>query len=198
MKTDYIEPWLYKKIYHLMQYDNALALRVSLETGMRIGDVLALAPENIKGTTITFVAQKTEKKGKKQISAELADKLRKISSNRFVFCGRYGNKPRTRQAVWKDVKHAAKLAGIDVNVGCHSARKTYAVDLYEKKGLQAVQNELQHDRQDTTMLYAFSDMLTQKKKSSSKNVDYDMLADMIADRVYTKLLPLFDGCSIDK
>lgn len=198
MKTDFIEPWLYGKIFHVMRYDNALALRVSLETGLRIGDVLALTPENIKGTTIYYVAQKTGKAGKKQISAELAEKLRKISTKKFVFCGRSGDKPRTRQAVWKDVKRASKIVGIDVNAGCHSARKTYAVDLYEKSGLQAVQKELQHDRQDTSMIYALSDVLTNKRNTKGKDVDYNVLADMIADRVYTKLLPLFEKCSIDK
>lgn len=181
-----------------MEYENALALRVSLETGLRIGDVLALTPADLVGNTIKYTAQKTGKKGKKVISAELSKRLRQISSKKFIFPGRFGDKPRTRQTVWKDVKKATKHLKITDNVGCHSARKTYAVDLFHEKGLPEVQKELQHDRMDTTMIYAFSDMLSHKKDSAPANLDYDLLSEMIADRVYRRLLPLFEQCSIDK
>ena len=194
MRTDYIEPWLYEKIYHIMNYDNALALRVSLETGLRIGDVLSLKPDDIQGTVIRYTAQKTGKSGKKTISADLARKLRKVANDKWVFVGRDSDNHRTRQAVWKDIKRAVKIAGIEGNVACHSARKTYAVNLFNSRGLTAVQKELQHDNTATTMLYAFSDSLSHKQDNK---VDYNALADMIAERVYTKLLPLFEQCSID-
>jgi integrase len=198
MKTDYIKPSIYKKIYQVMEYENALALRVSLETGLRIGDVLSLTPANLVGNTIKYTAQKTGKPGKKVISSELSKRLRQISSKKFIFPGRFGDKPRTRQTVWKDVKKATKHLKITDNVGCHSARKTYAVDLFHEKGLPEVQKELQHDRMDTTMIYAFSDMLSHKKDCEPGNLDYDLLSEMIADRVYRRLLPLFEQCSIDK
>lgn len=194
MKTDYIEPWLYDKIYHIMTYENALALRVSLETGLRIGDVVSLKPDCVKGTTLHYTAQKTGKAGKKTLSADLAKKLRRVAGKEWVFEGRDSDKHRTRQAVWKDVKRAAQIAGVVGNMACHSARKTYAVNLFNSRGLTAVQKELQHDNTSTTMLYAFSDMLSDKKDTS---MNYTALADMIADRVYTKLLPLFEHCSID-
>lgn len=41
-----------------MEYENALALRLSLETGLRIGDCLALRPEDIDGCVISYTAQK--------------------------------------------------------------------------------------------------------------------------------------------
>ena len=43
MRTDYLNPALYNKLYTVMTYENVLALRVSLETGLRVGDVLALS-----------------------------------------------------------------------------------------------------------------------------------------------------------
>ena len=186
MKTDYIKPSVYKKIYQTMEYENALALRLSLETGLRIGDVLALTPENLKGNTIYYTAQKTGKKGKKVISSDLSKRLKQISDKNFIFAGRFGDKPRTRQTVWKDVKRSAKIHKIEGNLSCHSARKTYAVDLYHSEGLPSVQKELQHDRLDTTMLYAFSDMLTNKKDNE---LDLDYFAELVAHKVYAKLLP---------
>lgn len=155
-----------------MQYENALALRLSLETGLRIGDCLSLKPEQLQGQVITYTAQKTGKSGKKKISADLAQRLRKISSKKFIFEGRSGDKPRTRQAVWKDVKKASKIAKIDSNFSPHSARKTYAVEEFHHKGFNEVQKELQHDRAETTMLYAYSDILFGKGENNSENVEY--------------------------
>lgn len=189
MVVDYIKPSIYKKIYNVLQYENALALRTSLETGMRIGDVLSLEKNQLKGRTLFFTAQKTGKKDKKVISADLAKRLQQVAGKKFIFTGRYGKKPRCRQTVWKDVKKASKQLGITENVGCHSARKTYAVELYHNEGLPTVQKELQHDRIETTMLYAFSDMLTDKPHND--NLDVETFADYVAEKVYLKLERLF-------
>lgn len=191
MRTDYIKPSVYGKIYQLMQYDNALALRTSLESGMRIGDVLKIKRPDLNGRTIKFTAQKTGKPGKKVISADLAKRLKQISGNVWVFEGRFGDKPRTRQTVWKDVKKAAHALNLNENVACHSARKTYAVEEYHEKGLPAVQKDLQHDRADTTMIYAFADMLT---RQNHNDFDGDMwdFADYIIEGVFSKIKTYFD------
>lgn len=183
MRVDYIKPSIYKKIYMVMQYENALALRTSLETGLRIGDVLQLRPQDINGRTVTVTAQKTGKECQKVLSADLCKRLSQIAGKKWVFEGRFGDKPRTRGAVWKDIKKAAKVLKLKENVGCHSARKTYAVELFHEEGLPTVQQELQHDNVDTTMLYAFADLLSDKSDSDSE----DELADRIADKVWKKL-----------
>lgn len=67
MRADYIKPSVYTRIYHLMQYENALALRLSLETGLRIGDCLALTPAQLQGQTISYTAQKQERGVKKEL-----------------------------------------------------------------------------------------------------------------------------------
>lgn len=175
-----------------MQYENALALRVSLETGMRIGDVLNLEKNSLRGRTIEFTAQKTGKKAKKVISKDLAKRLNQVSGKRWIFEGRYGDKPRCRQTVWKDVKKACKELHITENVGCHSARKTYAVDELHKHGLPSVQKELQHDRLSTTMLYAFSDLLSKDVKNCDLDTDFETLGNFIINGVCAKILPILD------
>lgn len=189
MKTDYIKPSVYKKIYQIMEYENALALRLSLETGMRIGDVLALTPSQLVGRTVRFTAQKTGKADKKVISADLAKRLRQVSGKKYIFPGRDRNKPRTRQAVWKNVKKASKILKLEENAGCHSARKTYAVELYHEEGLTSVQRELQHDKMETSMLYAFADLLTDNSDSKTNKADYEYLSELVAHKVYQKILP---------
>lgn len=50
------------------------------------------------------------------------------------------------------------------NLGPHSARKIYAVDLYHRTGdLEAVRKALNHTDQAVTMLYAFADELTHRE-----------------------------------
>lgn len=158
-RTHYLSPKLYNKLYAVMQYENALALRTSLETGWRIDDVLHLRTSDLKGRTLSCVAMKTEKADKKVISADLAKRLKQIASHGRFFDGRFGNKPRTRQAVWRDVKKAAKRLEIDGNIAPHSARKTYAVEDFKAHGLKKVQEDLQHDRVSTTLVYAFADLI---------------------------------------
>lgn len=184
MRTDYIKSELYHKIYLRMSYENALALRTSLETGMRIGDVLALEVCNLNGRTITYTAQKTGKRGKAVVSADLSNRLKRISGKRFVFEGRSGKKPRTRQAVWKDVKKATRDI-FEENVAPHSARKTFAVEDFQEHGFSHTQKALQHDSTDTTMLYAFADMLTSKGKKDTTQLDrierkIDLLVETLA------------------
>lgn len=171
-----------------MQYKNALALRVSLETGLRIDDVLKLAPNDLKGRTIKGKAEKTGKPFKKVLSKDLANRLKEIGDSRFIFTHRTDpKKHRTRQAVWKDVKKAAKLLKLSGNIAPHSARKTYAVELFQDSGLKEVSKELQHDRTDTTILYAFADLLDGKET----NVHFDSLAefaDLVAEKVTVRLI----------
>lgn len=160
-RTAYLNPALYNKLYAAMQYENALALRVSLETGFRIDDVLHLKTSDLRGRTLFLTAaQKTGKPDKKVISADLAKRLRQVARNGRLFDGRFGNKPRTRQAVWRDVKKAARLIELSGNIAPHSARKTYAVTDFRENGLAQTQKDLQHDRTSTTLLYAFADLLT--------------------------------------
>lgn len=193
MKTDYIKPSVYNKIYSVMQYENALALRVSLETGMRISDVLQLERKQLQGNTITYTAMKTDKADKKVISKDLTKRLKQISGKKWIFQGRTDNKPKCRQTVWKDVKKACKILGISENVSCHSARKTYAVTDFQENGLQQTQKDLQHDNIGTTMLYAFSDIITKNgdKQQNANFADYSMLFDKICT-IETKINAIYE------
>lgn len=166
MKTDYLKPENYGKLFVFMGYENVLALRVSLETGLRIGDVLKLTPRDLKGRTIYYRAQKTGKKGSAVISQDLANRLREISGTVYIFTKRGDqNDHRVRQTVWKDVKKAAaalRAAGVitSANIAPHSARRTFAVEDAEKNGIRHTQRALQHSSKYMTRLYTDSDKAT--------------------------------------
>jgi integrase len=160
MRTFYLNPTVYNKMYSVMQYINALALRVSLETGLRIDDVLSLRRQQLQKRTLFGIAKKTKKSFRKVISQDLAKRLTEIQGQYYIFEGRLSpKKHRTRQAVWKDVKKAAQILEINGNIAPHSARKTYSVELFRDGGLANVKRELQHNDIQTTMLYAFADYL---------------------------------------
>ena len=198
MRTNYLNPQLYNRLYSIMQYKNVLALRVSLETGLRIDDVLKLRPEDLKGQTIKGVAEKTGKPFKKVLSKDLANRLKEVTGKRFVFPHRLkADKHRTRQAVWKDVKKAAKILKLDGNIAPHSARKTYAVELFKDSGLNEVSKELQHDRIDTTMLYAFADLLGENQ-TNVRNNDLEAFADLVAEKVTVRLIGQLQNCNEKK
>ena len=192
MKSDYLKPTTYNELYRVMQRDNVLAIRLSLETGLRIDDVLRLKWENFKKSTqFTYFAKKTGKKGVKKLSKQLKNEIfgRDTQGSEYLFPGRKRGTHRTRQAVWKDIKKAADLMGVPLNVSPHSARKTYAVELRKEEGLPAVQRELQHSDMNTTMLYAFSDLARGgKREPIPPTEDLIHFADLVARRVVELLL----------
>lgn len=73
--------------------------------------------------------------------------------------------------MWKDLKQVSRTMRIDgrklsENVGPHSARKIFAVDLYRRTGsLEAVRQALNHSDQVVSALYALADELTTRELS---------------------------------
>lgn len=184
MRSEFIRNEAYSFIFSAMKYDNALILRTCLETGLRVGDVCALPREALQGQTILYKAQKTGKFGSVQISADLANRLRREHGKWLFPSPRDLSKHRTRQAVWRDMRLACARLGVAEHATPHSARKTFAVDLYREKGLQAVQKALQHDRAETTKIYAFSDKNVEKLV---ENFDFEAFAELVAEKVYKKI-----------
>lgn len=189
MRTDYLNPQLYNRLYSVMTYENVLALRISLETGLRIDDVLSLTAEQLRGRTLRGSAEKTGKPYKKVISADLAKRLKALNRTGYLFPHRTKKgEHRTRQAVWANMKKAADVMGVELNAAPHSARKTYAVEVFQDRGLDAAQKELQHDRLSTTMLYAFSNMILQgncdnSSQNAPNSIDLEEFATLIAKKV---------------
>ena len=147
---------------------NRLACLVSLETGLRISDVLNIKTEQVqRSNRLTVRDCKTGKRHRVRLTEKLRSELLKISGKVYIFEGRLNTKkPRTRQAVWKDLRRVAKAFGLKGGGGVvapHSFRKTYAVTL-RKNGvsLSGIQRALVHSDPATTMLYALADELALK------------------------------------
>lgn len=175
-----------------MRKANSDALRLSLATGLRISDVLSLRPSQAvyEGDKwyIRTIAQKTGKAVRAPVPEALARILTRREKYAWVFpSARNPQKHRTRQAVWSDIKRTCKLLGISGNITPHSARKIFAVTEFKRHGLDTVREELQHDHITTTMIYAFSDILSAEKGKKANNEPKDTKYNKIVDKFVENL-----------
>lgn len=142
---------------------NALVVRVCMKTGLRVSDVLELKTAQLKPRQ-TVRERKTGKTRRVVWSAPLYEQMQAQAGRIWVFeCRTDYKKHRTRQAVYKDIKHVAAMfqrsgaVSKAQNIGTHSARKYAAVTAYHKGGLPAAQKLLNHSDPAITLLYALAD-----------------------------------------
>lgn len=163
MKTEYLLNREVELVLAALTPENRLVMRTALATGLRVGDVLALKTTQLK-PHFWVTESKTGKRRQVGLPEPLLSDIKKAAGEIWAFPGRNGKKPRTRQAVWKDVKRAAEAFRIPQNVGPHSARKVYAVELMAKYGdIDRVQKALNHSSPTVTLIYAMADKALEAK-----------------------------------
>lgn len=165
MRTDWISDDVMSHILAALMPANRLAIIVSLVSGMRISDVLSLRPLDLRKERILYTEKKTLKRRRVRLPFKLREELLAQSGKVYVFEHRLDPlRPRTRQAVFKDIKRAAKLFRVPLNVAPHSARKIYAVEEYKKDmNIKRIKELLNHSSEAVTMIYAMADAITEKK-----------------------------------
>jgi integrase len=157
MRTEYLLQREVEHVLDLLTYENRLVMRVLLHTGLRVGDVLQLRPEQLR-PNFWITEQKTGKRRQVGLPEPLLSDLKSAAGAEWVFPGTDPRKHRTRQAVWKDVKRAAAALRLTANAGPHSARKVYAVELLKKYGdIDRVRRALNHGGLEVTLIYAMAD-----------------------------------------
>lgn len=162
MRSEWLPADKLKVVFTALTEKNRLACLVSLATGLRIGDVLALRTEQFKKQRFTIKEEKTGKSRAVRIPNELYEMCLKQAGRFYVFEGRTdAKKHHTRQAVFKDLRRAAKAFRVAEHVSPHTARKTFAVGYYLKcgKNLKKVQALLNHSSEAVTMIYALADKI---------------------------------------
>lgn len=148
-----------------MMPGNALAVECSFATGLRIDDVLALKTETVRRTARPYVRDsKTGKTHRVYLPRELRERMLAQAGRVYVWEHRTDwTRHKTRQAVYKDMRHAAAVfernGRLGAHVSPHSARKCAAVRAYNRGGLDAAAALLNHDEGHplVTLLYALSD-----------------------------------------
>lgn len=165
MKTEYLLEREVEQVLNLLTPENRLVMRVCLHTGLRVSDVLQLRPQQLK-SRFWVTEQKTGKRRQIGLPGPLLEDLKANAGRFWVFPGKDPGKHRCRQTVWKDVKRAARAMRLTQNVGPHSARKVYAVELMQKYGdIERVRRALNHKYESVTLIYAMADHQLQAKNN---------------------------------
>ena len=163
MKTEYILEKQLRLVLLSLTPDNRRVCQVMLQTGLRVGDVLALRKDQL-ARQFSVTEQKTRKRRRVGLPDWLRDEVvQAAGASEWAFPSpRDPAQHRTRQAVWKDIKRAQRAFRLPLNLGSHTMRKFYAVELLDKYGdLERVQRALAHENASTTALYALADRLTE-------------------------------------
>lgn len=170
--TDHVDPVELSHLLAALMPENRLAMEISMYTGLRISDVLALKTEAVRATPngrLTVRELKTGKNRRIYLPDELRKRALRYAGRLYVFEHRLdANRHRTRQAVWKDIKRVAKAFNLRANLAPHTARKTYSVAEYRKGGLKRLQGLLNHSSEAVTVLYALADELTRRKLKGTR------------------------------
>lgn len=158
MKSKYLSPEDITKLKVSLTPEQWLPLWVSLETGLRVGDVVKLKLKDLKPDGLHYVAEKTGKKGVASVSQSLRKALQGRRGKYIFPSYKTPEKHLSRQAVWSRIKRAGERSGLDLEgVSPHAMRKAFAVELYRKKGFNVVKEALQHTNSATTEIYSFAD-----------------------------------------
>lgn len=167
MRAEWVPARVMKSLLAAMMPENALALEVSMATGLRIGDVLRITTEQARKQRFTIAEEKTGKHRRVYIPRKLSERMFENAGRFFVFEGRLDpKKHRTRAAVYKDLRRVARLYRLDgkkiaAHVSPHSARKIWAVEAAgQGRNVQKVMN---HQDAAVTMLYTMADVLTARR-----------------------------------
>lgn len=168
MTTEYLLAKEVDRVLAALMPQNQLIVRLMLQTGMRVGDAVAWPTRALKPSG-WYVESKTGKKRRYGISKPLLEAIRAQAGPEYAFPGRRRGNHKSRQAVWKDIKRAAKAFRLSQNVGAHSMRKVYAVRLMRKYGdLERVKQALNHSSGTVTAIYAMADVLLERRERQRK------------------------------
>ena len=163
LKTEYLLNREVDLILAMLTPKNALIMRTALHTGLRIGDVLSLKTDRLS-ERFWVTESKTQKRRQIGLPEPLLTDIKNQAGPVWAFESPKTGRPQTRQAVWKDVKRAARALRLPQNIGPHSARKVYAVQLLSKYGdIARVKRALNHSSEAITLIYALADRQLESK-----------------------------------
>ena len=176
MKSDYVYPEESDNLISGLPYEYRTIVLAAAETGFRIGDLCkARAIDyNPHEKTIQLREQKTGKIRTAMVTPRLEQALlgtdgkglERWAWKTYLF-EHDGHKPVSRSTVWRWVTRTWDRlhSGQERNITPHSLRKMYAVGKRQSGwSLCDIQRDLNHERIETTLIYAFADLLHEAER----------------------------------
>lgn len=180
MTSDYITPQECDDLILALPQEYRPIVICAAETGFRIGDLCRAmwTDYDIQEQTLTLVEDKTGKVRTAAVTPRLkmaleAQRARQSCFEIYIFPGRDMCKPVSRVTVWRWIKRtwAHMFPGNERIISPHSMRKMYAVER-RKSGAEIweIQQDFNHDRDSTTIKYAFADILGREPRYLLKDL----------------------------
>lgn len=182
MRSDYIYPQEADELIAALPLEYRKIVLAAAETGFRIGDLCKAqtwafdAVEN----TIMLQEQKTGKYRTVAVTPRLRIALigegdrdvERLARQKWLF-ERERDTNISRSTVWRWVTRTWERLhdGEGRSISPHSFRKLYAVTKrMNGRSLNEIQNDLNHERIETTMIYAFADLIHEAEEESERDV----------------------------
>ena len=133
---------------------NLLLFNIGINTGLRIGDIVRLRIEDVKGRTSVVIREgKTRKARTVYLDAVLSDitnYLQDKDVEGWLFPSRKGDKHISTTQAYRIMANAGERCGYDY-VGTHTLRKTFGYHYYQKtKDVATLMEIFNHADQATT------------------------------------------------
>lgn len=136
---------------------NLLLFNIGINTGLRIGDIVRLRIEEVKGRSSVIIQEgKTEKPRDVYLGAvmaDIADYLADRPSKGWLFPSRKGDRHISTTQAYRIIAGAGEACGYDY-VGTHTLRKTFGYHFYKRtKDIGQLMEIFNHADQSITKRY---------------------------------------------
>lgn len=112
-----------------------LLFKIGINSSLRISDILPLTREDFNGDHVRLYEKKTGKYKEIRINKATRQAIEELApESGYLFPSRKGAsenpKPITATQAWRILNAAAERAGLTINFGTHTMRKTFAYHAY--------------------------------------------------------------------
>lgn len=108
-----------------------LLFKIGINSSLRISDILPLKREDFNGDHVRLYEKKTGKYKEIRINKATRQAIEELApASGYLFPSRKGDKPITATQAWRILNAAAERAGLTINFGTHTMRKTFAYHAY--------------------------------------------------------------------
>lgn len=154
MRVDGISKTKYKQVEYCLKPPFNLLWELGYCTGLRVSDILKFTPQKINTQRPCITEQKTKKRKRLYIKKDLLKRL-----NQYIEKHNIQPEDRifqfSRVTAWREIKKAGQCAGVEVNIGTHTMRKTYAKQYICRDGhnIKELSKRLNHSQMSDTIGY---------------------------------------------
>lgn len=147
---------------------NVLLFKIGISTGLRVGDIVKLRIEDVKGKSSFKVREGKTKKERtvylNAIMADIADYLADNLNEGYLFPSRKGDSHITTTQAYRVLAEAGDAIGHN-DIGTHTMRKTFGYHYYKRtKDVATLMEIFNHESQRTTLRYIG---ITEEEKENS-------------------------------